>query len=399
MKKVPGVLLTLSLFFFLVSPRLAWPQAAVTIPYDFAAAFTYSGQTVSPDSEVSLEITLQNLGFRGDTFDFVITEAPEGWTTELSRFSNSLTGVFLGAEDRASLNLLVWPPEGAEIIPEGEYPLAFRVTSRAGGKTLESKTILKVATRKKSLQALTIATSYPEISGPSDGKFAFSLDIKNNSSEDALVNLIADVPQSWEASFKPGYEDKQISSIQVPKSQSRSVTLDINPAYQAEVGDYKLTVKAETPAGSAETPLTIHLTGTYKIRAVTGNELLSMATEVGKPVTVSLYVLNEGSANQKEISFMAVKPDNWRVDFKPEKLTDLPGRANPTLVEMTVTPAPNALVGDYGLGVSVQGEKAQSSLDFRVTVRASSAWTWVGAGLIILVVGALALAFRKLGRR
>ncbi|MDR1578028.1 MAG: hypothetical protein LBT86_07370 [Deltaproteobacteria bacterium] len=400
MKKVLVALLALCLFNLLASPPVTWSQsAAVTMAYDFVAAFTYSGQTVSPDSEVSLEITLQNLGLRGDTFDFEITQAPEGWSTEISRFSSSLTGVFLAAEDRASLNLLAWPPEGTEVIPEGEYPLAFKATSRNGGKSVESKTVLKVANRKKSLQALTITTSYPEISGPSDGRFAFSLDIKNNSAEDALVNLIATVPQSWEASFKPGYEEKQISSIQVPKSQSRSVTLDINPVYQAEVGDYTLKVKAETPAGSAETPLIIHLTGTYKMRAVTANELLSMATEVGKPVTVSLYVLNEGSANQREITFMAVKPDNWKVEFKPEKLVDLPGRANPSLVEMTVTPAPNALVGDYGLGVSVQGEKAQSALDFRVTVRASSAWTWVGAGLIILVVGTLALTFRKLGRR
>ncbi|MDR2140710.1 MAG: hypothetical protein LBR11_02800 [Deltaproteobacteria bacterium] len=400
MKKVPGFILALTFWLSGLGVQAAWAQSpAMSLAYDFSAAFTYQGQTVSPDSEVSLEITLNNLGLRGDTFDFEVTQAPEGWTTEISRFSVALTGIYLAGEERASLNLLTWPPEGTDLIPEGEYPLAFRVTSRAGGKSLESKTILRVASRQKSPQALTLSTSYPEISGPSDGRFAFSLDIKNNSAEDSLVNLIANPPQNWEASFKPGYEEKQISSIQIPKSQSRSVTLDISPAYQAEVGTYPIKVKAETPAGTAEAELTINLTGTYKMRMVTANDLLSVATQVGQPVTVSLYVLNEGSASQREISFLAVKPDNWQVEFKPEKLVDLPGRGNPTVVEMTVTPAPNALVGDYGLGVSAQGEKAQSALDFRVTVRASSTWTWVGAALIVLVVVAMGLTFRKLGRR
>jgi uncharacterized membrane protein len=398
MKKVLGVFW--GVWFLLMNISQAGAQSAVmTMSYDFAAAFTYSGQVISPDSEVSLEITLQNLGLRGDTFDFEVIDCPAGWTTEITRFNTVITGIYLGAEENASLNLLAWPPEDTLVIPEGQYPVTLRLTSRMGHKTVETKTVLKVVSQKKSRQALAISTSYPEISGPSDSRFAFSLDIKNNAAEDALVKLIADIPQSWEASFKPGYEEKQISSIQVPKGQSRSVTLDINPAYQADVGIYPVTVKAETPAGSAETPLTRNLTGTFKIRAVTSNDLLSMATEVGNPVTVSLYILNEGSANQKEISFMAVKPDNWQVEFKPEKLLDLAGRSTPTLVEMTVTPPPNALVGDYGLGLNIQGEKAQSNLDFRVTVRASSTWTWVGAVLIILVVGSLAFTFRKLGRR
>ncbi|MDR2422776.1 MAG: hypothetical protein LBE01_05290, partial [Deltaproteobacteria bacterium] len=215
----------------------------ITLAYDFSAAFTYSGQTLSPDGEVSLEITLQNTGFKGDVYDFEITSAPEGWTTEISRFNSAFTGIYLAGEERASLNLLAWPPEGQDLIPEGEYDLAFKVTSRAGGKTLESQTKLRVANRQKSPQAVAVTTSYPEISGPSDGRFAFSLDIRNNSAEDALVNLIADAPQGWEASFKPGYEEKQISSIQVPKSQSRSVTLDVSPSYQAEVGTYRLAVK------------------------------------------------------------------------------------------------------------------------------------------------------------
>jgi len=47
----------------------------------------------------------------------------------------------------------------------------------------------------------------------------------------------------------------------------------------------------------------------------------------------------------------------------------------------------------------VEGEKANKTLEFRVSVKASSAWGWIGIGIIVLVIGGLTFLFRKLGRR
>jgi uncharacterized membrane protein len=379
---------------------LAQLAAPVQLSDSFEAAFTYPGETVAPEADAQLEITVRNTGLRGDTFMVEVTQAPEGWKCEISRFSTVLKGIFLPNEENAALTLAAFPPGDEDApLPEGEYPFAIKVTSQKTGNTVESSTVLTVASKKTSSEVLTMTTSYPEIGGPSDGKFAFSLEIKNSGPDEAKVNLAAEVPQGWEHSFKPGYEDKQISSIQVPRGQTRTVNLDLSPAYQADAGSYPVKVIAETPLGSAETQLTVNLTGTFKIRAGAMNDLLSTATEVGVPVTVSLYVINEGSAPQREVSFLAVKPDNWEITFNPERLQDLPPRSRPVPVEMTITPASSALVGDYGVGLSVEAEKAQTALDFRVTVKAGSAWAWIGAVIIILVVAALAYTFRRLGRR
>jgi uncharacterized membrane protein len=398
-----GLALTMALTLALAlaaGPARAQLTAPVQLPDSFEAAFTYPGETVDPEGEASLDITLRNTGLKGDTFMVEVTEAPQGWTYEISRFSTVLSGIFLPSEENASLTLAAFPPgDETEPLPEGEYAFGIRVTSQRSGKAVDCRTTLKVASRKTSAEALTVTTSYPEIGGPSDGRFSFSLDIKNNGAEEAKVNLTADVPQGWEHSFKPGYEDKQISSIQVPRGQNRSVTLDLTPAYQADAGSYPVKVLAEAPAGSAEVNLTVNLAGTYKIRAGAMNDLLSTATEVGTPVTVSLYVINEGSAAQREVSFLAVKPDNWDVTFEPETLRDVPPRSRPMPVTMTITPGASSLVGDYGVGISVEGEKVQTALDFRVTVKAGAAWAWVGAVIIILVVAALAYTFRRLGRR
>jgi uncharacterized membrane protein len=368
--------------------------------HDFEASFTYPGLVLVPDDAAELEIFIANRGLLGDTFLVEVTQAPKDWTIELRRFNTVITGLFLSGEEAVSLTLAASAPEGPEaLLPVGDHKFAIKISSVEGGKTIESQMVLTVAGSKLGREALTISTSYPEIGGPSDGKFAFSMDIRNNSPEDALVNLLAEVPPDWEYSFKPGYEDKQISSIQVPKGQNRTVTLDLTPAYQAPVGSYNVKVKAEQPSGTAETDLTINLTGTYKIRVVPANELLSTTAEVGKSVTVTLFLINDGSAPQREVSFLAIKPDNWQVEFEPQTVQNVMPNSAPVQVDMTIASAPNALVGDYGLGLSVQGEKAQAALDFRVTLKAGSAWTWLGAILIVAAVAGLALAFLRLGRR
>ncbi|MDR3204567.1 MAG: hypothetical protein LBV23_07460 [Deltaproteobacteria bacterium] len=378
------------------SPRASLSSA----PYDFEAAFIYQGLTLSPQDEPQIEISLTNKGLNGDTFSLEAIEIPTGWVAQFKRYSNIISGIYLSKEETATLYLTLTSPNGADQpTPIGNYPTAVKIISALGGQSIEIRSTLKISDQKERTEILSVNTSYPEISGASDGRFSFSLDLRNDGPEDALVNLTCEPPPQWEASFKPGYEDKQISSIHVPKNQSRSVTLDLTPAQDAQPGPYTIKVKAEQPLGSAEAALIVNLRGTFKIRAISANDLLSTQTEVGRPVTVSLFILNEGSAPQKEITFLAVKPDNWKVEFKPEKILNLAPAARPAQVEMTITPAPNSLVGDYGLGLSVQGEKSQNNLDFRVSVKSSAAWTWLGAALIVIVVALMSFIFRRFGRR
>jgi uncharacterized membrane protein len=68
-------------------------------------------------------------------------------------------------------------------------------------------------------------------------------------------------------------------------------------------------------------------------------------------------------------------------------------------VEMTITPYEDALVGDYSISVNVEGEKASKIIELRTTVKASTAWGWVGIGIIVVVIAGLFGIFRWLGRR
>jgi len=86
------------------------------------------------------------------------------------------------------------------------------------------------------------------------------------------------------------------------------------------------------------------------------------------------------------------------VDFKPEEIP-LMEPNDLKQVEVSITPYEEALVGDYSVGIGVQAEKASKNLEFRVSVKASSIWGWIGIGIIIIVIAGLMFLFRWIGRR
>jgi len=245
---------------------------------------------------------------------------------------------------------------------------------------------------------VSVDTSYPTLRGPSGDKFQFSLDVRNDTGQDAVFNFRATAPPGWETSFKPAYEAKQISSLQINANSSKTVEMEVTPPYRAQAGEYNFQVQVESPKAKAAKDLQVVLTGTYGLKVGTPSGLLSLVMERGKPGNITLLVQNTGSAPQREITFNALKPENWKVEFKPEKLQNVePGALQQT--EITITPGEQALIGDYSVSIETQGEKANEDLELRVTVKAASAWGWIGVGIIVLVVFGLALAFRLFGRR
>ena len=95
---------------------------------------------------------------------------------------------------------------------------------------------------------------------------------------------------------------------------------------------------------------------------------------------------------------MSFKPENWKVEFKPEQMETLEA-GDLKQVDVSITPYDEALVGDYSVNLKIDGEKSSKTMEFRVSVKASSAWAWIGIAVIVIVIVLLTILFRKLGRR
>jgi uncharacterized membrane protein len=267
---------------------------------------------------------------------------------------------------------------------------------------LKASYTINVTSRERSrlgAEDIQITTSYPVLRGQTDARFEFSLDVANKSENDRVFNLAAQVPEKWEVNFKPGYESKQITSLRIRGGGNQTVAVELTPPRDAVSGEYPVLVRISSGESKAEAKLTVVLTGIYKLEAATPTGILSAEAVRGTPTTVSLLIKNTGSAVNRNISLSSFKPENWKVEFKPEKLETLDPNAIKQ-VEATITPAAEALVGDYSVGLTVDGEKGSSkTVEMRVTVRAPTAWGWIGIGLIALVIGGMGGLFAWLGRR
>ena len=355
----------------------------------------YSGVAVARGENVQMDLTLENKGRSDENVDVRITAVAKGWKATLKGARYQVNGMYVPGGKAKTLALNLEPEKG---IGPGKYAFRFEAKTADGKFTSGHTLTVTVEERKVGADNIQITAAYPVLRGQTDAKFEFSLEVQNKGETERTFNLAATGPEKWEINFKPAYEQKQISSIRVKEGQSQTVAVEVTPAQNAAAAEYPILVRIGSGESKAEVKLTVVLTGNYRLDAGTPNGILSLEAYAGKPVTFSLFVKNNGSAVNRNVSFSSFKPENWETTFKPEKIDSLaPGEMKQ--VEVTIKPGPQSLVGDYSVGVMTNGEKSDKTVEMRVTVKASSAWGWIGIGLILLVIAGLSFLFIKMGRR
>jgi len=365
------------------------PERGITMNFEYPEVIINKGE------EVTVDLLVNNLGRRDENIYFTHT-APSGWKTRLKTYSFSIGSVHVPEDGDKSVQFVAEPDKDTK-------PGAYRFTVK--GRTEDGKltvshtlTITMRQEEEKQKGEIELTTSYPVLRGQNDAKFEFSVEVKNKTDKEDTFNLMARVPKNWQANFKPPYEDTYISSVRLKDNESKSLKVEVTPDRFCTAGDYPIPVTVSAGDIRAEAELKVIITGTYQLEAGTPTGLLSLETERGAPGNLSVYVKNTGSAALPHVEFLSVKPENWKVEFTPERLETLePGDLKQ--VEVTITPAQEALVGDYAVGLNIRGERASDTLEMRVTVKASAAWGWIGIGIIVLVIIGLFGLFVTLGRR
>jgi uncharacterized membrane protein len=366
------------------------PDRAIFIYPEYPVIVAQKGE------EVRMDLRVVNGGKSDEDVLLSLVHVPDGWKARIKTYSFPVKGVHVPKDSTKTLTFLAEPDKG---IGPGEYSFKVKATTTDGKLSHENTLTIEVASETQAKdQDIVLTTSYPVLRGPSDATFEFSLDIQNKTDQETSFDLLAKGPKDWQINFKPAYEDKYISSLRLKENQSRNVAVQVKPPRLAPIGEYPITVTVSSGKSKAEAQLTVVLTGTYKLEAGTPTGLLSLSAQQGKTSQVSLYVKNTGTAPNHDITFLSFKPENWKVEFQPERI-DVIEPGDLKQVEVRITPAQEALVGDYSVGVSVKGEKANADVELRVTVKASPFWAWVGIGVILAVIAGLCVLFIVLGRR
>jgi uncharacterized membrane protein len=232
--------------------------------------------------------------------------------------------------------------------------------------------------------------------GNSKSTFTFNATLKNQTAEQQLYALMAEAPRGWNVIFKANY--KQATSAQVAPNASENISVDITAPSNVKAGTYKIPVIATTGSTSAQLEFEVVITGSYRIELTTPQGLLSKDITAGDTRKLELVVLNTGSAELKDIQLSANKPIDWEVSFEPSKLDRLaPGdKANVTAV---LKASRQALPGDYVTKITARAPEADTTTDFRISVKTPMITGWIGVVVILAALGAVYYLFRKYGRR
>jgi uncharacterized membrane protein len=361
-------------------------------------AFEYPGVEVFPGDPISVGLIIANRGAADQTLEVTIAEKAQGWITAIKSAGMTVNGVYLPAGTTRTLSFDAAPPVGEKA---GTFLFRVRGVPSEGQAALEKTLTVTVRARSSASRGsagMGLAASYPVLRGSSEIFYEFSLELENKMEEDGIFDLSAQGPDGWEVNFKPAYEPRYISNLQLKAKQTRKLTVEVKPPAGSRPGEYPVNVRITSGTAFATTTLTVVLTGTYDLSATTASGVLSLTAQQGKPARISIFLKNTGTAVQNHIGLLSFKPENWNVDFIPEKVDGLePGDTKQ--VEVIVTPHDKALVGDYSVEIRANGEKVSKPVEFRVTVKASSLFGWIGIALIVVVIAGLALLFRWLGRR
>lgn len=342
-------------------------------------------------SEAKISLTLQNSNLPPERVALSVEGLPDGWTSKLTGNGREISAAMVGTDEKRSLTLSVTPPADAKA-----DTVSFRVVGHASDATLTLPITMRLTAPQPA--KLTLDPELPALRGTPSSSFDFQVAIKNDSPDDATVNLIAQTPEGFVATFKEQYGTQELTSLPIKAGESKTIKLSVKPPRDAPAGDYPLAMQAASGQMSAETKLLAQVTGQPNLTLAGPGGRLSGEATAGKAETFTFDVGNSGSAPAKAIRFSASAPSGWKVSFSPEQLPGLDTDGHQP-VQVEVTPSDKAIAGDYMITVRANGEGTSANADFRTTVTTSTVWGIVGLGIIALAVVVLALAVTRYGRR
>lgn len=350
----------------------------------------YAGIAAMPGESINYSIDIINNSSSIQRVSLQVIEQPEGWETSLTAGGWSISQLSIRPQSEESFNLQTEVPLQVE---KGSYNFLIRATDTSGGTSMLPITI---EVTEQGTFRTELESDQPSMEGNADSSFKYQLTLRNRTADEQLFALSAAAPRGWGVDFEVSAQ--KVTSVKVDANASQNINVTIDPPAEIEAGKYTIPVTARAGSFSAEEELEVNITGTYKMELTTPTGRLSTDITAGKEKMVELQLNNTGSAELIDIKLDKSAPVDWEVTFEPENINSLlPGES--ATVKAYIKPSEKAIAGDYVVNLQAQTPEVSDSADFRITVKASALWGWVGVLIIALVAAGIYYLFRRYGRQ
>lgn len=346
----------------------------------------YKNITVEPADTISYDIDVINNTSEVQNVPLTVTGLPEGWSYELSSGSQVIHELAVKGNETQTVDLEVEIPQNVE---RGRYQ--FNIVAQ-GFMTLP----LTVNIAETGVLETEFTTDQPNREGNADATFTFSMDLRNRTAEDQTYALTAEAPRGWNVDFTVG--GNSVTSATVEAGSSQTVSVSIDPPEEVTEGSYKIPVTANAGGTSATQELEVVITGVYDMELTTPRGLLSSDIRVGGSTKVELEIRNTGTTALTDVEMEYSAPAGWEVTFDKDTIERIEAGETAKVVA-TLKASDKAIPGDYVTTITASTPEVSSSIDFRVQVKTSVLWGWLGILIIAAVLAGIYYLFRKYGRR
>jgi len=353
------------------------------------AIFTdYPGITAQPGSSVSFPLTING---PSGYVNLKVTSVPKGWTGQIFGNGMEVHEVIIPSGGSAQAEFRVQIPQNEK---DGDYNLGIEAVSANGRAPLA----LNIKIKAGASGGDKLDVQYPSLSGPDTASYSFRATLYNNSGHGRFYSLGANAPEGWQVSFKPAYQQNQITSLSLEGGKTQDLDVDVQPPEGVKAGKYSITAAAVSGNEAVKANLEVVITGTYKLNLTTPSGRLNADATAGRRGAVTLQLENKGSADLQNVALSAQTPDNWSVTFEPAAIDRLPS-GEKRQVTAFITPYGKAIAGDYAVSITASTKETSAGSDIRVTVHTSTLWGLIGAAVVIGVILWVLRTFKKYGRR
>ncbi len=354
-----------------------------------AALYTpYTGISVTPGEvvEYSVEVINNGSSIQNATFEM---DLPENWSYTLTANGREIQELSVKPNESQEVNLEVEVPLEIE---KGTYEFELVARESDGVSTLP----LTVTVTEQGTFATELTTEQPNMEGNADSTFEFQAELRNRTADNQHYALSSGAPRGWDVQFTS--DGDNVTSVTLDPNTSKELEVNVTPPENVKAGTYTIPVKAATTSTSAEQEFEVVISGTYGLELSTPNGVLSTDVTAGGEKTVQLLLTNTGTDTLSDVQLTASTPSDWEVEFENSTVNAIEPEDSVT-VNATIKASENAIAGDYMIGITAEAPEATSEADFRVTVKTSMWWGFIGVIIIVGVIAGIYYLFRTYGRR
>ena len=185
--------------------------------------------------------------------------------------------------------------------------------------------------------------------------------------------------------------------------KAESIKVIVRPKVLQEPGEYDttFTIKSSEEGDDLQATVTLKAivkeVGDLEFTTQTGRFNTEVVKGTDNNFVLILNNIGSGPAYDVKLSVPNV-PSRWLVDFKEDTIKTIEAGQSAN-VEINIIPTENTIAGDYEIRILAQSEKSSTFTDIRTTIKVPLNWQVVGIAIIVIVIGAMAVLFYRLGKR